>query len=160
MVLFSLLFAVGFANHQAYEDVCSLGADMDFNTTIINGAWNYVGIDVYNDYKPWWNHTFYYNIWIDWGQLYNSSIGDFFSNKYVIIDANNPPFAVVLAYCELTHTHPYNCDNNWVVYDNFNTDFFVKNCSYFTVRCFIGVYYKLINIFMTTRENVIFFFFL
>ena len=140
MITLFIPFALGFGIGQGYEDVCSLGADMNLNSTIINGAWNYVGIDENNDDKPWWNHTFFNNIWIDWGKLYTDFdvIDPFFRNKFVIIDLN-PYWPIVLAYCDLTHTDPYNCDNNWVVYDaydgfDYNTNFFIKNCSYFTVK--------------------------
>ena len=143
MIYLFIPFVLGFGFGQGYEDLCSLGADMNLNSTIINGAWKYEWIDVNNDYKPWWNHTLYDNIWIDWGGLYRNMIGNFFRNKFVIIEVNETDAvvldAVVLAYCELTHTNPYNCDNNWVVYDtddasSSNTNFFVKNCSYFTVE--------------------------
>ena len=144
-------FVLGFGIAQGYEDVCSLGADMNLNSTIltINGAWNYKGLDENNDDKPWWNHTFFNNILIDWGALYTADIGNFFRNKYVILEFVGPYSSIVLAYCDLTHTDPYNCDNNWVVYDaygglSYNTNFFVKNCSYFTVK-FTYIYFVLVH---------------
>ena len=61
MVNLFILFVLAFANGQGFEDVCSLRADMNLNTTIINGAWKYEWIDASNDFKPWWNQRFITN---------------------------------------------------------------------------------------------------
>ena len=115
-----ILFKINCCN--GYENLCSLGGSV----LSMNGNWTYIGYDSLNENMPYWEHNAYYAS-IEWGYSWSLEYRD----NFVIIDYSN----TVLAYCGLTNTDPFECDNNWIMADTdtVQSHFIVGYCSYFTV---------------------------